>query len=257
MIVSTEAIVLKSMKYRDTSKIVTLYTRNFGRLSVIAKGARARNNKFGSSLEPAMHVTAVLYKKEQRDLHLLSKCETGTRFRYIRGDLERLSIAMAVVELVHRVAHQEERNEGLFELLLSTLETIENATKNPRNALYFFETKLCEILGFKPDLSVCMRCNRVLDEENVGLPGIGLELHHGGVLCTSCTQHTRPVKIISPPVLRVLQRLQEMPHPDMSPSITLQPDVRNHVGETLRRYLQSHIEGLHDLKSEEVFASIV
>ena len=106
MIVSTEAVILKTMKYRDTSRIVTLYTRDFGRLSVIAKGARSRNNKFGASLEPLSHVSAVLYKNEHRDLHLLSKCEISTQFRRIPEDLERLSTAMAIIELSPRIAER-------------------------------------------------------------------------------------------------------------------------------------------------------
>jgi DNA repair protein RecO (recombination protein O) len=71
MIVKTEAIVLKTMKYRDTSKIVTLFTKNYGKLSAVAKGARDRNLRFGSALDSLSHVQVVLYKKEGADLHLL------------------------------------------------------------------------------------------------------------------------------------------------------------------------------------------
>ena len=73
MITKSEAIVLKSMDFRDSSKIVTFYTRSFGKLKGIAKGARQMKSKFGAALEPITRVSLVLYKKEHRDLQLISE----------------------------------------------------------------------------------------------------------------------------------------------------------------------------------------
>lgn len=257
MIVTTEAIVLKTMNYRDTSKIVTLYTRDFGRLSVVAKGCRSPGNRFGASLEPLSLVSAILYKKENRDLHLLSKCEILRPHRRISEDLERLGTAMVVAELVNAVAHQEERNHDLFVLILNVLETVENATNNPRNALYSFEMKLSEVLGFRPNLQTCLKCNSELDEKRVVAPGVGLELIHGGVLCSQCVHRTHTGKLLSPPSFRVLQQLQEQFHPMSSTSIVMRSETRDEVAMTLRLYLRNHIEGLKELKSEGVFASMV
>ena len=80
MLTKTEAIVIRSMKYGDSSKIVTFYTRQFGKLKGIAKAARRSNNKFGSSLEPLSHVMLVVYKKDHRDLHLISQCDSIQSF---------------------------------------------------------------------------------------------------------------------------------------------------------------------------------
>ena len=71
MIVKTDAIVLKSMRFRETSKIVTFYTRRYGKIAAVAKGARETKNKFGAALEPMTGVNLVFYKKEQRDLQLV------------------------------------------------------------------------------------------------------------------------------------------------------------------------------------------
>jgi DNA repair protein RecO (recombination protein O) len=75
MITKTEAVVLKSMNYRDSSKIVTFYTRGFGKVKCIAKGARQMKSKFGAGLEPITNVSLVLYKKEHRELQLVSQCD--------------------------------------------------------------------------------------------------------------------------------------------------------------------------------------
>ncbi len=253
MIVTTDAIVLKAMKYGETSKIVTLYTRDFGRLSVLAKGARARNKRFGSSLEPLSCVSAVFYKKEHRDLHLLTQCTVRTPLRRIPEDLEKLAAAMALVELVLGVAHQEEKNEEMFALLCSTLAAIDIATKNVGNALYFFEVRLFDILGFKPNFHACLRCSRPLEEISTG---VSIEILHGGVICDGCSAMPRPGRSISAPALKVLQRLQVLAEPGLSSTISLHAGLREELADFLDAYLRNHVEGLRPSKSGKVFSEI-
>ena len=129
MLVKTDAVILKSMKYRDTSKIVTLYSKEFGKLKVIAKGARSAKNKFGASLDPLTCSHVVLYKKEQRDLHLLSQCDLILPFNRLREDFDRMSVGFSVIELLNQIVHEEERNEPLYQLLLETLTALNRVRK--------------------------------------------------------------------------------------------------------------------------------
>ncbi len=147
MLVKTEAIVLKSMKYRDTSKIVTFYTKEYGKLNGIAKGARSAKNKFGSALEPLTHSMLVLYKKEHRDLHLISQCDAIDSFRNFTEDLDRMSIGLAVLELVNQLTHDEERKPALFPLLLETLSALNSSTKNYETYLQAFRLRLAALFG--------------------------------------------------------------------------------------------------------------
>lgn len=256
MIVSTEAVVLRARKFRDTSKIVVLYTREFGKLSVVAKGARDRKSKFGASLEPMSHVSVVFYKKEQRDLHLLSKCELVQSLRHVGDDMDRMAAAMGIIELVEAVAHDEERNEPLFALLVQSLEAVNGATKNAQNALYFFEMRLSEILGFAPNFLACLRCGTALDEQAVEVEGAGLLLQRGGAVCTACSREVVVEGMASIPVLRVLQRLQEISTPEAAARMVLNSGMQQAVATTLRRYLERHVERLRDSKSAAVFAAI-
>ena len=256
MITKTEAIILKGMKYRETSKILTLYTRQFGKVSVIAKGARSPKSKFGSALEPMNYVLAVFYKKDSRDLHLLAQCDLMKSFRGISEEMDRLHAAMAVVELVNAVSHQEEQNEQLFMTTVQSLEEINRATKNVLHVLYCFEVRLSEILGFKPNFSTCFSCSREIDAGSVGTKGVELHLSGGGAFCSTCEHKSLGQGRISLAALKVLQRLQEMEDIGAATRLALSASVRNEVAGTLRRFLQSHIDGLHKLKSEEVFAAI-
>ncbi|MFZ4620898.1 MAG: DNA repair protein RecO, partial [Bacteroidota bacterium] len=161
MIVETEAVVLHSMDFRDTSKIVTLYSKKFGKIKVVAKGTRnQKTNKFGSSLEPMTHSSVVIYKKEQQDLHLLSKSEIVTSFSRMQTDSERMFTGLALVELMNMVMHNEEENERLFLMLAASLKTIDTAEKNSLNVLFAFMVKMFDQFGFGLSVEACVNCGR-------------------------------------------------------------------------------------------------
>ena len=256
MIAKTEAIILKGMKYRETSKILTLYTRQYGKVSVIAKGARDPKSKFGSALEPMNYVLTVFYKKDNRDLQLLTQCDLMKSFRGISEDMGRLHAAMAIVELVDAVSHAEEQNVQLFETTVRSLEVINSATKNPLHLLYAFELQLAGILGFQPNFLTCHGCGRTMDETAMDESGVELQLNGGGVLCVHCVSKSLGQGRISAGSLKVLQRLQTLEDMEIATRMSFSSQIRNEIAGTLRRFLQSHVDGLHRLKSEEVFAAI-
>jgi DNA repair protein RecO (recombination protein O) len=254
MIVTTEAVVLKSMKYRETSRIVTLYSRQFGKFALIAKGARERNNRFGAALIAMSHVTAVVYKKENRDLQFLSQCDVIDSYRHISEDMERLATGMSVVELVDAVTHSEEENPQLFGLLLHTLHTVNTAPRNVVNALYAFEVRLLDILGFRPNFLTCFNCGSPINENTVGKAGAELKVSSGGILCSECSTRGMGVDAVSAGSVKMLQHLQEASDPSSVTRITMSAQMRNEVAATMRRCLQSHIEGFRPLKSENMFS---
>ena len=121
MLVTSEAIILRSRKQGDTSKIVSLYTHDFGLVDVIAKGAREMKSKFGSALEPFNIAKVSFYKKDGRDLYLLSNAETAIALRNLQGDIEHIEAATRVVELLLRSQHHEECHPELYALVKDTL----------------------------------------------------------------------------------------------------------------------------------------
>jgi DNA repair protein RecO (recombination protein O) len=256
MIVKTDAIVLRSRKYRETSKILNLYTKEFGKLSVIAKGARGPKSKFGAALQPMNHVCAVLYKHDQRELHLLSQCDGITRFPNLTEDLDKFAAAMSIMELLEFVAHDEERNDQLFDLALGSLRAINEAPKNARNIQYYFELHLSDVLGFRPNFHTCLSCGKHLDAEHVGTKGGELRLGNGGVLCSGCSENAVSRVAISFGALRILQRFQETTESGNVTQTKLTEHQMEEVGTMLRQYLESHVGGLHKLKAQSVAASI-
>ena len=257
MIVRTEAIVLTSMKFKESSRILKLYTRSSGKVSVIAKGARQTKNKFGSALQPMAYVTAVLYWKPDRDLQLLTQCDIVEHFGHLGDDIERMSGGMAVIELVDAVSHAEEENARLFDLLVNTLMAINNATKQSRNALYYFEVHLLDILGFRPNFSSCFHCGIPLDDYVLGASEGDLRIGLGGILCGKCATAGMGYEKIGRATARVMQRLQELHDAEAATRMVLTSPIRNELGSSLRRYLQSHVEGLRASRSEAVFSQLM
>jgi DNA repair protein RecO (recombination protein O) len=261
MLVKTEAIVLKSMRYRDTSRIVTFYTKEFGKLKCIAKGARTAKNKFGSALEPMTLSMLVFYKKDHRDIHLISQCDAISPFKNLTEDLDRLCIALGVIELINQVTHDEEKNPVLFGLLLETLSVLNTSTKNYRTYLFAFQLRLAMLFGFSPNLEKCGNCGTqvVLDS---GAKQFGFQIARGAVFCSKCftpgssLSGTADQNILladcSAQALQILRRLTAA-HLSSLGNIEFDSNIGNEIDALLRLYLRYHFDGLKPLKSTGLF----
>ncbi len=260
MLIKTEAIILKTMKYRDTSKIVTFYTKEFGKLKGIAKGARTAKNKFGSALEPMTHSMLVIYKKEHRDLHLISQCDAIDSFKNLTEDLDRMTTALSVVELINQVTHDEERNPNLFALVSETLGELNSSSKNYSAYSYAFRLRLASLFGYAPNLEVCGECGNPITINN-GEKQYAFQVARGALFCNRCYSPGdsllsigRNIASISIPaqVLQILRRLLDVQINSLG-NLEFDVHVGNQIDEILRLYLRYHFEGLKPLKSTELF----
>jgi DNA repair protein RecO len=155
MIVTTEAIILKSLKYRDTSKILTAYTQEFGRCSVVANGARQAKNKFGSALDVGACSLLTFYKHPNKDLHTLSGAETARPMRQIMDSFDKLTVALSMLEAMYTTQHDEELQPDLYTLLRASLSALNACENNEHTVLMWFHVQLAEQLGFALNPSVC------------------------------------------------------------------------------------------------------
>lgn len=270
MIVKTEAIVLKSMRFRETSKIVTFYTRRYGKLSAVAKGARETKNKFGASLEPMTAVNLIVYKKEHRDLQLVSQCEIRKQYKKIHSEMERMAVALSVLELLHQLTHDEEENPALFSLIDETLDALEAASGKVVNFQYGFELRLCALHGFSPVFDRCVGCGNVVGLSNRGT-AVVFRLDKGGMLCDACEAAIPPAQLrfresgndeqhgkgpaycrIRTSTASIMERLFAARIESLG-GLEYPAVVGNELGATLRSYLRYHFESVRPLKSAMVF----
>lgn len=151
MILNTEAVVLNSRKYGDSSKILKLFTREDGIVPVIAKGARKTRNKYGSSLEPLSNTFATIYVKQGRSLQILSNSEHKKPLRKIYESMEHLAAGLMMLESVSQTQDEGAANEELFDLLISSLHLLDEICDNPFSLFVAFQLYLAELSGFAID----------------------------------------------------------------------------------------------------------
>ena len=146
----TEAIVLRNMDYRESSQIVTLFTREKGKITVLAKGARQAKSQFGATLQPMTHIQAVIYHKPTRDIQTLGETSHLSLFTNLGSGLEKLTVGLQIIELIHAVVQVEEENPYVFALALQALKALDQADSNYENIWPFFQIQLASTLGFQP-----------------------------------------------------------------------------------------------------------
>jgi DNA repair protein RecO (recombination protein O) len=182
-LVKTEGIVLKSLKYGDSSIIFTLYTKDFGKIKLLAKGVKRRKSR----TPPLGYFSLseiVFYKREKSELHLLSSGETLKNFSGLSKSLNRFSWASAVAELLDQLITGEELNQRIFNLSLRTLSRMENVDESNLEKIFWsFALKLFSNLGYKPKLDTCIKCGKEITEDEVFLSP-----ERGGVICHNCTR---------------------------------------------------------------------
>ena len=147
-IIKTEAIILKCDNYRETSKIVTFYSKMHGKLKGIAKGVRSTKTKWGGALQPMAHLSLMFYYKENRTLHLISQAEYSKTHQSIYDDFDKMQTGFRIIELLNKTTPENHENRAMFDLTAESLENLDNATKNYVNVLFNYEFQLAKLLGF-------------------------------------------------------------------------------------------------------------
>ena len=176
---TTEALVIGSMRYGEADRIVTLYTRERGRLSAIAKGVRRTKSKVGGRLEPFSLVRASLYTG--RGLYTVVGVDTLRTFQGVRDELFRLEEGARLFQAVRHLFPGEEGSAPAFNLLVRGIARLAESENQPAAASTVLATrlKLLALLGYAPGMSRCVVC----DSEG---PFYGFSAGLGGMVCEAC-----------------------------------------------------------------------
>jgi DNA repair protein RecO (recombination protein O) len=178
----TPAIVLSSVRYSETSKVVRLATREHGVQSAIAKGALRSRSRFGAALQTLSEGQARLLVKEHRELHILANFDLLRLHVGLAADLERYATASTLAEVMLRFAPADPHPES-YDLLRDALSLLEVAPSVELEPLGFRVLwQLVSTLGFAPALDACVRDGTVMPPEG----GLAFSTREGGALCPSC-----------------------------------------------------------------------
>lgn len=247
MIVKTEAIVLRSMKYGETSRILTLYTREFGRMSVIVKGARGTKPKFGAALDLMSRSDAVIYTKEQRELQLMTQADLVRQYRRVIDSSDRLMYGFAILEFLYATVHGEEAHEELYDILLHALEALDAEQARPANVLLHYLLRLSGALGIGIDAHHCARCRISFEEERALRGSAAFSLTGGGFTCADCPPAPDSMETAVETV-RALSWLDRRPAAEVH-TLALTPRSAGEALQVLQRHLKSHVPDMRMVKS--------
>ncbi|MCX5801696.1 MAG: DNA repair protein RecO [Candidatus Eisenbacteria bacterium] len=249
----TDAVVTRSLRLGETSKIAWLYTKDYGKVKVVAKGARSSKSKFGSSLELFTHSAVVFYRKDRRDLQLLSQSDALRHFPGLEKDVARFAFASACIELLDSMVMGEEPNPALFQLVLDALDTLEKCPREGlKNVFWAFELKAAELLGYKPELFRCSRCGK----EEEGREGLSrFAPLKGGLICRVCGSKEPDSFQITPEAKGLLRKLQKEPLSVAAGEKTTSR-LESEVDRIIEVFLQFHVDRLPGLKSLRLLKSL-
>ena len=182
MLLATDAIVLHSMEYLESSRILRMLTREAGVQAVIAKGARRPRSRFGAALDIFAQGTAQILLKPGRDLQTLTGFDVARARGGLAEDLARFTGAAAIADVVLRFAHDDAGPE-LFAIVADALDDVAAAPAGAaRERTIGAVWRIVGALGFSPSLDECSICHATVDV------GEAVLFHHraGGILCDRC-----------------------------------------------------------------------
>jgi DNA repair protein RecO (recombination protein O) len=202
MLGKTTAIVIGSFPLGESDRLVTFYSREFGKIRGVAKSARRMRSRFGSALELATLGELVFFDTERSELVRVDHFDITRPFDRVREDLDRLAQAAWMIECVARLTAERDRHVALFGLLVRGLRALEGA-RPPARAAIAFGVRCVEALGHRPRLDACVECGRAYPFPR---PALG----DGGLTCEACTRPGAGAAEISPAAIGAFERLRSV-----------------------------------------------
>jgi DNA repair protein RecO (recombination protein O) len=185
---TTEAVVLRSLRFGEADRVLHLYTLDRGRVGAVAKGVRKTKSRFGARLEPLSHAELVLHQGGG-ELHTVTGVDLIRPHQAARDDGYRLAVGLVGLEAMLRLFTEQERNERAFEALTRFLDLLDELPPGAaeRPALdplaLSFQLKLLWLNGYLPHLTSCANCGR---EDEL----VGYSPRAGGAVCRTCAEES-------------------------------------------------------------------
>lgn len=240
-----EAVILRHMDYGEADRLLTLYSREQGKLRAIAKGVRKMQSRKAGHLEPFTRSTLMLAKGH--DLWIVTQAESIDLYPGITQNLELVAQAAYVVELLDRFTYEEGQNWQLYKLLVESLERL-SAEADPFIAVRYYEMRLLDLLGFRPLLFQCAGCGETIQAQN---QFFSADL--GGVLCPKCRYKGQSARPITLDALRFLRHVQRSGYAEAARADPA-PETRREMEALQNYYLTYFLE--RSLNSPEFLKQI-
>ncbi len=228
-----DAIILKHQDFGEADRILTIFTRENGKIRAIAKGVRKVRSRKGGHLEPFTHTSLLL--ATGRDWYLVTQAEAQDIYPNLRDNLTNIGYASYAVELVDRFSLEEEENAPIFSLLKNTFARL-NRGDPPALVILYYEIRLLELLGFRPELQNCVVSGKEIQPENQYFSAA-----LGGVVSPDAVKDTSGVVAISMRALKYLRHFQRSSYRQAAIA-KIAPEIANELEILMQYYITYLLE---------------
>lgn len=229
----SESIVLRHNDWGEADRLLVIFSREKGKLRAVAKGARKLISRKAGHLEPFTHVHLQLAKG--RDFWIVTQADTMDAYPNIRENLLLTGYAAYCVELTDRFTFEEQENRALFLLLAETLKRIDSGS-DPFLVVRYFEMRLLDAAGYRPQLFMCVNCDREIQAEDQYFSA-----ERGGVVCPRCPRAEISVQPISMEALKYIRHLQRNEWKNLV-KLEIPGSIRGEIESILQYYITYLLE---------------
>ncbi|MFH1655490.1 MAG: DNA repair protein RecO [Candidatus Omnitrophota bacterium] len=233
MVQKAKGILLKRMDFRETSLLLTFFTKEFGKRKGIIKGVRKDPKKIASNLSLCSYNDIQFYEKTNSELDLISQSDLIKDYSFIRKDIKKISLASYILEFTDAVMPLHDKNQKVFDLLLNCFESLE--TINTEKILYSFQIKMLSLSGFKPHLDACISCKKELHG------AANFSVYLGGLICPACKNRDENTSSVLKGTINSLIFLETSPW-QKSLNLALSKQLESELRSILYNFLSFHLD---------------
>jgi len=232
----TQGFILKKKDLGEADRIFTIFTRDFGKLEILAKAIRKIGSKLRGGIE-LFYLSDIEFIQGKTHKTLTDTILIES-FLNLRKDLKRLKIAFDISEMIDSLIRGEEKDEKIWKLLRETFERLNKIYLSIKECwliYYYFLWNFLSILGYKPQLNFCSICQKKLVPQD-----LYFSFQEGGVICANCSKKLKEKKKISPEAVKIL-RLVFGKDFDFLKKLKVEKEQQKEIKEISESYL-SHIK---------------
>lgn len=248
-IVETEGIITKEVKYGETSRIVTVITKEFGKISAIANNVRTGKSKLLAGLSLFVYSDFVLYegKKKSGSLYRINEINVKEPFGAIKENIDKMAYASYFADIANKAVEENNPDTELLRLLLNTLYFLDRDGADFELLKPVFEIKTAEICGYAPSFSKCGKCGA---KKNLSF----LDPAGGCVCCEKCGKLLKAGFQMNDTV-RELWRYIQSSGMKKSLSVDVRDDVVSYLGAITERYISYQLD--YDFKTLKFLKNVI
>ena len=251
---TTDAIVLRKHNIRETSLMGVFYTRDFGKIRGLIKGARGPRGTLGYQVQIFTLNRIVFYDCRRSGVHTVSQCDLLDFFESIREDILRTSYACYFIELIDAFTEDKDASssEKIYNLLLNSLELLKTKA-SPKRISRILEIKLLMVSGLMPRLDKCVLCDKPIDFRHSKADKARFSYKSGGLICQGCLKEDSDSCRILPGTAHFIDHVGRAPY-EKAAMIKVSKGVGIELEEIMKKFLDYHLD--RQIKSLEFLRKI-